>query len=74
VERRGWTAAEYLDRGVSGAKDRRPALEEVLKFAVPREQGDASNAHGSDLRAVALGRRMDVRMSESVPLSPLPLR
>lgn len=33
VERRGWTAIEYVDRGVSGAKDRRPALDELLKAA-----------------------------------------
>jgi DNA invertase Pin-like site-specific DNA recombinase len=33
VERRGWTAVEYVDRGVSGAKDRRPALDEMLKAA-----------------------------------------
>lgn len=30
VEARGWTAAEYVDRGVSGAKDRRPALDRLL--------------------------------------------
>ena len=33
VERRGWTAVEYVDQGVSGAKDRRPALDELLKAA-----------------------------------------
>jgi DNA invertase Pin-like site-specific DNA recombinase len=26
VEVRGWRAVEYVDRGVSGAKERRPAL------------------------------------------------
>ena len=30
VERRGWTAVEYVDRGVSGAKDRRPALDQMI--------------------------------------------
>jgi DNA invertase Pin-like site-specific DNA recombinase len=30
---RAWTVAEYVDRGVSGAKDRRPALDELLKDA-----------------------------------------
>jgi DNA invertase Pin-like site-specific DNA recombinase len=30
VEARGWTAVEYVDRGVSGAKDRRPALDRLL--------------------------------------------
>jgi DNA invertase Pin-like site-specific DNA recombinase len=33
AQRRGWTAVEYVDRGVSGAKDRRPALDELLKAA-----------------------------------------
>jgi len=27
---RGWTAEEYVDRGISGAKDRRPALDRLL--------------------------------------------
>jgi DNA invertase Pin-like site-specific DNA recombinase len=30
VEARGWTAVEYVDRGVSGAIERRPALEQLL--------------------------------------------
>ena len=30
VEARGWTAVEYVDRGVSGAKEKRPALDELL--------------------------------------------
>jgi DNA invertase Pin-like site-specific DNA recombinase len=30
---RGWSPSEYVDRGVSGAKDRRPALDELLKDA-----------------------------------------
>jgi DNA invertase Pin-like site-specific DNA recombinase len=33
VERRGWTATQFVDVGVSGAKDRRPALDELLKAA-----------------------------------------
>jgi len=33
VEARGWTATEFVDRGVSGAKDRRPALDELLTGA-----------------------------------------
>ena len=33
VEARGWTAVEYVDRGVSGAKDRRPALDQLLTDA-----------------------------------------
>lgn len=30
---RGWSAHEYVDEGVSGAKDRRPALDELLRDA-----------------------------------------
>src|SRR5512141_2550933 len=40
VEARGWTATEYVDTGVSGSKDRRPALDE-LTTAVRRHQVDA---------------------------------
>jgi DNA invertase Pin-like site-specific DNA recombinase len=36
VEARGWTAVEYIDRGVSGAKDRRPALDDMLRDAKRR--------------------------------------
>ena len=36
AERRGWTAVEYVDEGVSGAKERRPALDEMLKAAKRR--------------------------------------
>ena len=30
VQARGWTAAEYVDKGVSGATERRPALDQLL--------------------------------------------
>jgi DNA invertase Pin-like site-specific DNA recombinase len=40
VEARGWTATEYVDRGISGAKDRRPALDALLRDA-KRRQFDA---------------------------------
>src|SRR5467141_1591110 len=33
VEARGWTVTEHVDRGVSGAKDRRPALDRLLADA-----------------------------------------
>jgi DNA invertase Pin-like site-specific DNA recombinase len=33
VEARGWAIKEYIDEGVSGAKDRRPALDELLRDA-----------------------------------------
>src|SRR5215210_5337351 len=37
VEARGWTAVEYVDRGVSGAKDRRPALDALVTDAKRRK-------------------------------------
>jgi DNA invertase Pin-like site-specific DNA recombinase len=33
VGARGWTAVEYVDHGISGAKDRRPALDQLLADA-----------------------------------------
>src|SRR6476661_2809332 len=35
-ELRGWELREYVDKGVSGAKDRRPALDELLRDAKRR--------------------------------------
>ena len=40
VEARGWTAVEYVDQGVSGSKESRPALDALMK-AVQRKQVDA---------------------------------
>jgi DNA invertase Pin-like site-specific DNA recombinase len=37
VQARGWTAVEYVDRGVSGAKDRRPALDQMIAEAKRRK-------------------------------------
>jgi putative DNA-invertase from lambdoid prophage Rac len=36
VQARGWTAVEYVDRGISGAKDRRPALDQLMAEAKRR--------------------------------------
>jgi DNA invertase Pin-like site-specific DNA recombinase len=36
VEARGWSAREFVDRGVSGAKDKRPALDLLLGEAKRR--------------------------------------
>jgi putative DNA-invertase from lambdoid prophage Rac len=36
VDARGWTAAEYLDHGISGTKERRPALDRMLADAKRR--------------------------------------
>src|SRR6476660_7699637 len=33
AEARNWTAVEYIDRGVSGAKDRRPSLDRLVADA-----------------------------------------
>ena len=33
ADARDWTAAEYVDHGVSGAKDRRPALDKLIRDA-----------------------------------------
>ena len=37
VEARGWTGAEYIDKGVSGAKDSRPALDSLVRDAKRRK-------------------------------------
>src|SRR5262245_19565217 len=37
VEARGWTPTEYIDRGVSGAQDRRPALDRLVSDAKRRK-------------------------------------
>ena len=39
VTARGWTGVEFVDRGVSGSRDRRPALDAVLT-ALKRRQFD----------------------------------
>jgi DNA invertase Pin-like site-specific DNA recombinase len=31
IAARGWTVAEYTDHGISGAKERRPALDAMLR-------------------------------------------
>ena len=36
TDARGWTGQEYVDQGVSGSKDRRPALDRVLADAKRR--------------------------------------
>src|SRR5512147_922027 len=36
VAARGWTSAEFVDRGVSGSKDKRPALDDLVKQAKRR--------------------------------------
>jgi DNA invertase Pin-like site-specific DNA recombinase len=37
AQARGWTAVEYVDHGVSGAKDSRPALDRLVKDARRRK-------------------------------------
>ena len=36
IEARGWTGSEFVDRGISCAKDNRPALDALLKDAKRR--------------------------------------
>ena len=36
VDARGWTAQEFIDKGISGAKQRRPALDALIKDAKRR--------------------------------------
>jgi DNA invertase Pin-like site-specific DNA recombinase len=36
-EARGWSVVEYVDRGVSGSKDRRPALDQLVADAKRRK-------------------------------------
>src|SRR6266545_4772612 len=37
IEARGWSGQEYVDRGFSGAKDRRPALDALVSDAKRRK-------------------------------------
>ncbi len=37
VTARSWTAVEYVDKGVSGAKDRRPALDALIRDSKRRQ-------------------------------------
>jgi len=37
AEARGWKTTDFVDRGVSGAKDRRPALDDMLRAARRRK-------------------------------------
>ena len=37
VQARGWSAHEYTDKGISGAKDQRPALDQLVRDAKRRE-------------------------------------
>ena len=36
IAARGWTAVEYVDHGVSGAKERRPSLDRLIRDATRR--------------------------------------
>ncbi len=38
IQARSWSATEYVDKGVSGAKDKRPALDALVRDAKRRRQ------------------------------------
>ena len=37
VQARNWTTREYVDKGISGAKDRRPSLDQLVRDAKRRQ-------------------------------------
>ena len=37
IEARSWAAREYVDKGISGAKDKRPALDQLVRDAKRRQ-------------------------------------
>lgn len=37
VHARGWTATEYVDHGISGAKEKRPALDALVQDGTRRK-------------------------------------
>ena len=49
-ERRGWTVAgEYVDRGISGAKDARPQLDRLMAAAMRRKFDVYSGGRANDV-------------------------
>jgi hypothetical protein len=68
VEARGWPAVEYVDHGVSGAKDRRPSLDRLVAD-VRRHKVDAvvlATRLGVSEATVKRWRRSGKRGSESL--------
>ena len=62
VSARGWTSVEYVDRGVSGSKDRRPALDQLVADARRLPQMDGFIA----------GRRVTLQEGRKGTLTDLP--
>jgi DNA invertase Pin-like site-specific DNA recombinase len=63
VEARGWNSVEYIDRGVSGAKDRRPALDQLLADAKPPKRSSRRSSSTTIIRTrTARPRRAAVLM------------
>jgi DNA invertase Pin-like site-specific DNA recombinase len=65
AEARGWTATEYVDTGVSGSKDRRPAFDQ-LTAAVRRHQVDCAVCWRLD----RLGRNLPEHVVRRHPARP----
>jgi len=58
VAARGWSPSEYVDEGVSGAKDRRPALDRLVSDARRRRLDVLVVSRDSDRRSSARRGRM----------------
>ena len=75
---RGWTATEYVDHGVSGAKEKRPALDTLVKDAKRRKVdvlvcwrlGRSARLTATTIGGTARCSSMWVRGSEATRNSP----
>ena len=54
AEARGWQTVEYVDHGVSGSKDRRPALDQLTADVKRHKVSATANRHGRERTMFAL--------------------
>ena len=54
VQACGWTATEFVDRGISGTRDHRPALDTLLKDVKRRRFGPVEISNPSGRSSVLL--------------------